>query len=133
MRILLVDDDVRLSYVITRGLTEEGCAIDMLHDGKERRYLAEISDYDLVILDVMIAKVDGEIAVSATRQSRSSSGRQAIRVAALLRVSALHSRVLLLRKRDMQPGKRDSRWTCPSSEGSSRPSDVLRLRSRKRT
>lgn len=59
MRILVVDDDVRLCSVIARGLTEEGYAVDTANDGEEGQYLAEINEYDLVILDVMMPKVDG--------------------------------------------------------------------------
>ncbi len=59
MRILVVDDDVRLCSVIERGLTEEGYAVDTTNDGEEGQYFAEINDYDLVVLDVMMPKVDG--------------------------------------------------------------------------
>jgi len=59
MRILVVDDDVRLCSVIDRGLTEEGYAVDTAHDGEEGQYYAEIKDYDLVILDIMMPKLDG--------------------------------------------------------------------------
>jgi len=59
MRVLVVDDDVRLCSVMQRGLTEEGYAVDTANDGEEGQYFAEINDYDLVILDIMMPKVDG--------------------------------------------------------------------------
>jgi len=59
MRILVVDDDVRLGAVITRGLTEEGYAVDAAHDGEQGQYMAEINDYDLILLDIMMPNVDG--------------------------------------------------------------------------
>ncbi len=59
MRILVVDDDERLCSVISRGLTEEGYAVDTALDGEDGQYLAEINSYDLVILDVMMPKSDG--------------------------------------------------------------------------
>jgi len=59
MRILVVDDDERLRSVVSRGLTEEGYAVDTAGDGEEGQYLAEINDYDLVLLDIMMPKVDG--------------------------------------------------------------------------
>ena len=69
MRILVVDDDVRLASVIERGLIEEGYAIDVSHDGEEARYLGEIRAYDLVILDIMMPKVDGLTVCRALREA----------------------------------------------------------------
>ena len=59
MRILLVEDERRLSNVVKKGLTEEGFAIDTAYDGEEGQYLAESESYDLIILDIMLPKVDG--------------------------------------------------------------------------
>lgn len=59
MRILLVEDERRLSNVVKKGLTEEGFAVDTAYDGEEGQYLAEVEDYDLIVLDVMLPKVDG--------------------------------------------------------------------------
>jgi len=59
LRILVVDDDVRLCSVISRGLTEEGYAVDVAHDGEEGQYLAETHAYDLIVLDIMMPKADG--------------------------------------------------------------------------
>jgi len=59
VRILIVDDDARLRSVIERGLSEEGYAVDVARDGEEGQYLAEINNYDLVVLDIMMPKADG--------------------------------------------------------------------------
>lgn len=59
MRILLVEDEKRLSDVIKKGLLEHGFAIDQAYDGEEGQYLAETEEYDLIILDLMLPKVDG--------------------------------------------------------------------------
>ena len=59
MRILLVEDERRLSSVVKKGLTEEGFAVDTAFDGEEGQYLAESENYDLIILDIMLPKVDG--------------------------------------------------------------------------
>lgn len=59
MRILLVEDERRLSSVIKKGLVEDGFAVDTAYDGEEGQYLAESETYDLVILDVMLPKMDG--------------------------------------------------------------------------
>ncbi len=59
MRILVVEDERRLSNIIKKGLTEDGFAVDQAFDGEEGLYLAESEQYDLVILDLMLPKVDG--------------------------------------------------------------------------
>ncbi len=59
MRVLLVEDDRRLSNVVKKGLNEEGFAVDIAYDGQEGLYLAESENYDLIILDIMLPKVDG--------------------------------------------------------------------------
>ena len=61
MRILIVEDEVRLAEVIKKGLTEDGFAVDVAHDGEEGLYLAESETYDLILLDVMLPKLDGII------------------------------------------------------------------------
>ncbi len=58
MRILLVEDERRLSSIIKKGLTEEGFAVDTAFDGEEG-HLAEGEAYDAIILDIMLPKVDG--------------------------------------------------------------------------
>lgn len=59
MRILLIEDEKRLSEIIKKGLIEQGFAVDQAFDGEEGVYLAELESYDLVILDVMLPKMDG--------------------------------------------------------------------------
>ncbi len=59
MRILVVEDDGRISSVVRRGLIEEGYAVDVADDGEEGQYLAETADYDVIILDIMLPGRDG--------------------------------------------------------------------------
>jgi len=59
MRILIVEDEKRLSNIIQKGLIEDGFAVDQAFDGEEGQHLAESEQYDLIILDVMLPKVDG--------------------------------------------------------------------------
>ena len=54
MRILIIEDDRSIADVIKRGLTEQHYSVDLAFDGKEGAYLAQINDYDLIILDVML-------------------------------------------------------------------------------
>lgn len=59
MRVLIIEDERRLSNVVKKGLMEEGFAVDQAFDGEEGQYLAESETYDLIILDVMLPKIDG--------------------------------------------------------------------------
>ena len=59
MRILIIEDEERLSKMIQKGLISQGFAIDMAFDGQEGQYLAETENYDLIILDLMLPKIDG--------------------------------------------------------------------------
>lgn len=59
MRILLIEDEKRLSGVIKKGFGESGYAVDQAFDGEEGLYLAESESYDVIILDIMLPKLDG--------------------------------------------------------------------------
>lgn len=59
MRILIIEDELRLATIIKKGLTEEGFAVDVAFDGEEGEYLAKNEEYDLIILDITLPKVDG--------------------------------------------------------------------------
>ncbi len=59
MRILVVEDEKKIADFIRRGLKEEGYAVDMAPDGEEGLFLAKTNDYDLVLLDLMLPKLDG--------------------------------------------------------------------------
>ena len=59
MRVLLVEDEHRLSSVLKKGLEEDGFAVDAAFDGEEGLFLAQSEDYDLILLDIMLPKMDG--------------------------------------------------------------------------
>jgi DNA-binding response OmpR family regulator len=59
MRLLLVEDDSRIARFVARGLQEQSYAVDVAENGDDALYQAEINDYDVVILDVMIPVKDG--------------------------------------------------------------------------
>src|SRR4051794_39634092 len=59
MRLLLVEDDSRLSGALARGLRGEGYAVDVAATGDEALLQAPGYDYDVVILDVMLPGLDG--------------------------------------------------------------------------
>ena len=68
MRILLVEDEVRMAGFIEKGLRESAYAVDVARDGEDALYRASINDYDAFILDVMLPRVDG---IEVCRQLRS--------------------------------------------------------------
>jgi two-component system copper resistance phosphate regulon response regulator CusR len=59
MRILLVEDEPRVARFVAKGLREQSYAIDIAGDSESALYQAEINDYDLIILDVMLPGRDG--------------------------------------------------------------------------
>ena len=59
MRLLLIEDDPKLSRLIARGLREEGFAVDLAGDGEEGAYRATEQEYDGIVLDVLLPKLDG--------------------------------------------------------------------------
>ena len=59
MRLLLVEDDVRIANFVSKGLRENSYAVDVANDGEDGLYQTSINDYDLIILDVMLPKIDG--------------------------------------------------------------------------
>ncbi len=59
MRILLIEDSVRLADYVSRGLRRAGFAVDVAMDGEHGQYLAESGEHDVIILDIMLPKRDG--------------------------------------------------------------------------
>ena len=59
MKILVVEDEEHVAHFIQKGLKEEGHAVDVSHDGEDGGFLAEINDYDLILLDIMLPKKNG--------------------------------------------------------------------------
>jgi len=59
MKILLVEDEERVAQFIQKGLKEEGHAVDVFYDGEEGAFYAEVNEYDLILLDLMLPKKNG--------------------------------------------------------------------------
>ena len=59
MRLLIVEDEVRLAAALQRGLATEGFAVDVAHDGVTGLELAGAGGYDAVVLDVMLPGLSG--------------------------------------------------------------------------
>ncbi|HVE59268.1 MAG TPA: response regulator transcription factor [Pyrinomonadaceae bacterium] len=59
MRVLLVEDDIRISNFVAKGLRENSYAVDTSANGSDVLYQLSINDYDLIILDVMLPEKSG--------------------------------------------------------------------------
>ncbi len=59
MRILIVEDDAKIADGIRRGLVEQHYSVDIAPDGEEGEYLAKTNDYDVIVLDIMLPKMNG--------------------------------------------------------------------------
>ena len=59
MRILLVEDQPRAAQMLAKGLREEAYAVDVVGDGESAVYQATITDYDAIILDIVLPLQDG--------------------------------------------------------------------------
>ena len=68
MRVLVVEDSKRLQTYVCKGLRQRGYAVDAASDGEHGLFLAESGDYDVIVLDLMLPKLDG---LSLLRELRS--------------------------------------------------------------
>ena len=59
MRVLIVEDDLRMASLVRRGLTGEGLAADVAASGEDALWLAQAHPYDAIVLDVMLPGLDG--------------------------------------------------------------------------
>jgi len=59
MRILVIEDEKKVAEFISNGLNEEGYAVDIAHDGDQGYFLATTNEYDAILLDIMLPKMDG--------------------------------------------------------------------------
>jgi two-component system OmpR family response regulator len=59
MRVLIVEDDLRMASLVRRGLTSEGLAADVAATGEDALWMAQAHAYDAIVLDVMLPGLDG--------------------------------------------------------------------------
>ena len=59
MRVLVVEDELRMACLIQRGLVKEGLAADVAGSGNDALWMAQAHDYDAIVLDVMLPGLDG--------------------------------------------------------------------------
>ncbi|MDP9189038.1 MAG: response regulator transcription factor [Actinomycetota bacterium] len=59
MRVLVVEDEVKMAALIRRGLREEGMAVDVAERGEDALWMAGSTEFDAIVLDVMLPGIDG--------------------------------------------------------------------------
>ena len=72
MQILVVEDEPKIANLLRRGLMEESYAVDIALDGEEALLKFETSEYDFVILDYMLPKINGVDVCRSIRRSNTS-------------------------------------------------------------
>lgn len=72
MKILIIEDEKRLAETLKRGLEENSFAVDLSFDGEEGLYMAETSQYDAVLLDIMLPKLDGFTVLGRLREKKNN-------------------------------------------------------------
>lgn len=72
MRILVVEDEKKVGSFIKKGLEEEHYAVDIAYDGEEGLTLTQINEYDLILLDIMLPKLDGMEVLRQIRRNGSN-------------------------------------------------------------
>ena len=73
MRILIVEDEKKVAGFIKKGLEEETYAVDVAYDGEEGFHLATMNQYDMIILDLMLPKMDGLEVLTRLRDKKVST------------------------------------------------------------
>jgi two-component system OmpR family response regulator len=59
MRVLIVEDQAKMAALVQRGLRKEGMAVDVASRGEDALWMAEATEYDAIVLDVMLPGIDG--------------------------------------------------------------------------
>ena len=72
MRILVIEDEKKVASFVKKGLEEEHYAVDIAYDGEMGLYMADVNEYDLIVLDLMIPKIDGLEVLKRIRSSKNN-------------------------------------------------------------
>jgi len=70
MKLLVVEDELRLAAYLRKGLAEEGYVVEVAHDGIDGLHLAMEGRHDLIVLDCMLPGIDGISVLAALRETR---------------------------------------------------------------
>jgi two-component system OmpR family response regulator len=69
VRVLVVEDDVKMAGLLQRGLREEGHAVDVARTGDDALWMGQAAEYDTIVLDLMLPGLDGATVCRRWRES----------------------------------------------------------------
>lgn len=72
VRLLVLEDDPKIASFVVKGLQQNGFAVDHATDGEQAQFLAETTNYDAAVVDIMVPKLDG---LSVVQRLRARGGR----------------------------------------------------------
>ncbi|HEY2188434.1 MAG TPA: heavy metal response regulator transcription factor [Caldimonas sp.] len=67
MKLLIVEDEMKTAEYLQKGLSEQGCAVDVAYNGIDGQHLSLVHDYDVIVLDAMLPGIDGFSVLRALR------------------------------------------------------------------
>jgi len=85
MRVLIAEDEKRMAELLKKGLEEENHSVTLAHDGQAALETAHVAEFDVIVLDIMLPRIDG------------------FEVARRLRYSRIYTPILMLTARDAVP------------------------------
>ena len=85
MRVLIAEDEKRMAELLKKGLEEENHSVTLTHDGQAALETAQLYEFDVIVLDIMLPRIDG------------------FEVARRLRRNRIHTPILMLTARDAVP------------------------------
>jgi two-component system copper resistance phosphate regulon response regulator CusR len=70
MKLLIVEDEPKTAEYLEKGLSEQGCIVDVARNGIDGQHLGLVFDYDVIVLDAMLPGIDGFSVLRALRKSK---------------------------------------------------------------
>jgi DNA-binding response OmpR family regulator len=70
MRVLMVEDEVRLADTVRRGLTDAGFVVELVDNGEDAVWAATENTYDVIVLDIMVPKLNGYQVLERLRERK---------------------------------------------------------------
>lgn len=93
MRLLLVEDEQGLAKPLKKSLEKTGFAVDWAEDGEDGLHLAQINEYDCILLDLNLPKIDGLQVAGTLRETSATEKRRSVPILMLTARSQLYDKL----------------------------------------